>query len=201
MSTKINLWLVLFALAPLATLGCDKSNNSYCDATHACGSGRSCDLTTNECTTSQDLGMPDLGGGDQGKSGDGGSGCAPACTGTTPICVAPTCESCNQTADGEAACAAVSATTPHCLLTGSDTGSCVGCRDSSDCTTADKSLCDATTHTCRGCVADTDCTSLVCDETPGSATRGACIDQGQVVYVDVTGKCSPSNTGDIGSPL
>jgi hypothetical protein len=45
-------------------------------------------------------------------------------------------------------------------------------------------MCDPTTHACRGCATDSECPSLVCDLTPGSATRGRCVDKSNVIYVD-----------------
>jgi hypothetical protein len=109
------------------------------------------------------------------------AGCS--CSGTTPICVAMTCVSCLSTSDGDGACAAVSASTPHCLTMGTDAGACVGCRDASDCSGITP-FCDATTHQCRGCATDGECPSLVCDLTPGSTTHGLCVPINQVEYVD-----------------
>ena len=93
------------------------------------------------------------------------------------------CVSCLSTSDPEGACAAVSPSTPHCLTSGGDAGSCVACRDSNDCS-GGTPFCDATTHVCRGCIADLECPSLICDLTPGSMKHGTCVDTSSVVYAD-----------------
>jgi hypothetical protein len=156
---------------------CKRTNGAYCDVARPCPSGFACDETARECHVTS------LGGGDM-SIGEGGVGGCLQCGGATPICVANSCVSCLSTSDGDGACAAVSASTPHCLASGADAGACVGCRDANDCAGATP-FCDTTAHVCRGCVADTECPSLVCDLTPGSATHGVCITTDKVEYADV----------------
>jgi len=165
--------LIVGALAVIVVVGveCKRTNGAYCDDARPCANGLACDLTTHECHPMVVVGA-DL----AGLSTDM-AGCA--CSGPTPICVAGTCESCMSTSAPDAACAAISPSTPHCA---SD-GTCVGCRDMSDCSGA-KPFCDAGTHVCRGCVADSECPSLICDLTPNSMSHGVCIDSANVVYAD-----------------
>jgi len=161
----------VMVLAVAAAAGCKRTNGAYCDDARPCASGFACNLTARECS-------PIIGGNDLSIGDFDMAGCN--CGATTPICVAMSCVSCMSTSDPDAACSAVSATTPHCAAD----GSCVGCRDANDCSGATP-FCDATTHQCRGCAADSECTSsLVCDLTPGSTTRGICIPMSQVEYVD-----------------
>src|SRR5439155_7868759 len=87
------------------------------------------------------------------------------------------------------ACLALAATTPHCAAD----GSCVGCRDTADCTNLNAAFCDGTTHACRGCNSDSECPSLVCDLTPGSTNLGRCIDTAYVFYVDGTNGTGGNN--------
>jgi hypothetical protein len=160
----------------LAGVQCKRSNGAYCDTARPCPSGFACDESARECH------ITSLGGSDMAM-GEGGVGGCSQCGGTTPICVANSCVSCLSTSDGDGACSAVSSSTSHCLTTGTDAGSCVGCRDVNDCTSA-APFCDGTTHACRGCVADSECPSLVCDLTPASTTHGLCVPISQVEYVD-----------------
>jgi len=109
------------------------------------------------------------------------AGCT--CSGATPICVAMTCVSCLSTSDPNGACAAAAPSTPFCATDGARVGSCVGCRDASDCPST-MPFCDADGRVCRGCVSDLECPSLVCDLVPGSTSQGTCIPGTQVEYVD-----------------
>ena len=174
-------WVVV-ALAVVVAVGaqCKRTNGAYCDDARPCASGFACDLTARECHAI-------VGGGADlsGLSFDM-AGCN--CGNPTPICVAMSCVSCMSTSDPNGACAAAAPSTPYC---GSD-GSCVGCRDANDCSGATP-FCDMSSHQCRGCIADAECTaSLVCDLTPGSTTRGVCIDSSQVEYVD----CGSATNGN-----
>lgn len=161
-----------FAIAAGA-VECKRSNGAYCDDKRPCPSGLACDLVARQChaaSTNGDLGgLIDM------------AGCT--CSGTTPICVAMTCVSCLSTSDPDGACSAVSPSTPHCMLTGSDAGACVGCRDPNDCSNPTP-FCDSTAFVCRGCVADSECISLVCELTPGSGNHGLCVPTSQVEYAN-----------------
>ncbi|HEY2749708.1 MAG TPA: right-handed parallel beta-helix repeat-containing protein [Polyangia bacterium] len=170
--------VVIAALAAIvvATVECKRANGAYCDDARPCPNGFACDLTARECHVSS------LGGADLAGLSTDMAGCS--CSGPTPICVAMQCVSCLSTSDGDAACAAVSSTTPHCEPTGAAMGQCVGCRDAGDCG-GTTTFCDDGTHACRGCIADSECPSLICDLTPGSTTHGQCIDTSNVVYADV----------------
>lgn len=168
---------IVILTALVAVAGC-KKNQAYCSIRGpACGPGFACDTTAHEC-------QPITPGGDAGGGGDMASACAPACSGSTPICVAPDCQACTAQVDPEGACFAATPATPHCLTMGGDAGSCVGCRDNTDCQDANAPFCDTTSHACRGCIADTECPSLICDLTPGSSTRNHCVPMTQVEYVD-----------------
>ena len=168
----------LWILTALVALASCKRNLSFCDGDGQCGVGLRCVLPAHECQPgsiipSVDMALPDL-----------TSSCA-ACSGSTPICVAPTCMSCASQPDPEAACAAVSPSTPHCVVSGQPAGSCVGCRDAGDCSDPAAALCDPSTHSCRPCTADSDCASQICELTPGSTSHGRCVDAGKIVYVDL----------------
>lgn len=171
---------VLTALLLVAAAGCRKTNGAYCGAERPCAGGFACDLTAHECHAI-------VGRADMAMSGDLAPSPCGSCAATMPICVAPTCMACTTQSDPEGACTANSPSTPHCLTTGQDAGSCVGCRDIADCTDPAKAFCDTTTHQCRGCNSDSDCmSSLVCDMTPNGGNRGKCIPMSDVVYVDGT---------------
>lgn len=170
---------IVIVTALVAVAGC-KKNAAYCSAAApACGPGFTCDTTAHEC-------LPLAGGGDLGGGGstDMASGCAQACGGNAPICVIPDCQACTTQSDPEGACFALDPTTPHCLTAGGDAGSCVACRDNTDCPDPNTPYCDGTSHVCRGCVDDAECPSLVCDLVPDSTTRNHCVSMDQVEYVD-----------------
>lgn len=176
--TKRSLFAVALVVAAAAALECKRANGAYCDDSRPCPSGFACDLTARECH-----GVT-VGGDMAGVSTDM-AGCT--CSGPTPICVAMTCVSCLSSSDPEGACAAASPSTPHCQT--SD-GTCVACRDASDCS-GTTPFCDASTHVCRGCVADAECPSLICDLTPSTPAPRQCIPIAQVVYVDPNGDDGP----------
>jgi hypothetical protein len=160
---------VCLALLVLGAVGCKKLNGDYCDATTPCKSGRSCDLLTRQCGDGQVVPGADM-----------AFSCA-QCSGTTPLCTAASCGSCQSAPDPQSACAAATPLAPFCLAS----GACAGCRTDSDCSRADRPICDSSAHDCRACAADAECPSGVCDLVPTSVTHGSCIDAGQVVYVDV----------------
>ncbi|MCU1278895.1 MAG: hypothetical protein JWM53_2441, partial [bacterium] len=168
----------LALMAAAVGLDCRRANGAYCDDVRPCATGFACDVAGRECHATSVGG----GGGDM-SVGEGGVGGCAQCGGATPICVAMSCVSCLSTSDPEGACSAAAPSTPHCLVSGGDAGSCAGCRDAGDCSTVTP-FCDATTHACRGCAADSECPSLVCDLTPGSTTHGLCIAVAKVEYVD-----------------
>jgi hypothetical protein len=189
------LLVLLFAAQWVA---CDKRNTLYCDDYRvACPDGLSCNVAARRCESGLDMTMVDLAGPAEDLSGaDIPPTCQGGCNGATPFCVNGACVACSTLADPEGACFAVSATAPHCATTGTHAGKCVGCRDTNDCPAVAQRLCDATTATCRGCINDAECSSKVCDLTPGSSTRGQCVDATTVVYVAPVGTCLPTNSGN-----
>ena len=182
MSTRIVLMVML------AVAGCRKTNGAYCGNERPCGSGFACNMTTHVCFAVTAHGDMATSGGDMTPSPCGT--CAP----TMPICIAPNCQSCTQQNDPEGACAALSSSTPHCLQTGPDAGSCVGCRDVNDCMNPAMSFCDATSHVCRGCNSDSECPSQICDMTPGGPNKGKCTPMSDIIYVDGVGPDSNGGT-------
>ncbi len=169
------LCIVGLAAVVATAVECKRVNGAYCDDARPCPSGFACDLTARECHVSS------LAGADLAGISTDMADCS--CSGPTPICVAMQCVSCLSTSDGDAACAAVSPTTPHCEPSGPAMGECVACRDATDCGGLTP-FCDDGTHVCRGCIADSECPSLICDLTPDSPTHGPCVDAANVVYAD-----------------
>ncbi len=128
---------------------------------------------------------------------------APACDGTDdcttpqrPVCDVDdtgTCVGCDDSPD----CARFSGR-PICDST---SGACVQCTGPEHCTTATASVC-GTDGVCRGCVTDGECGSGVCDE-----GGGACVDEGDIIYVNRTGggtactRAAPCATMTAGVPL
>ena len=192
-------WPSLAVLAAaLAAVSCTRDNAAYCDDTKPCPTG-TCDLMAKRCVAS----VPDLGGADAPVGVDLAGAdlnltCG-ACSGTTPICKGGVCVGCTGPGGGEAGCTTLSPATPHCLTSGAASGSCVGCRDSTDCIDSSKPSCDATTHACRACAADAECPSEVCDLTPGSPTLGRCVSN--VIYVDGGPNGNDGNDGSMQKPV
>ena len=95
---------------------------------------------------------------------------------TAPLCVdSGFCAGCEAANDSDGACADLDPDAPFCV---SD-GSCAECRDNDHCSEGAQ-VCDADRHQCRPCEAHAECASDVCDLDAG----GACIAEGQVIYVD-----------------
>ncbi len=178
----------LAATCVVATSCTDEDNPLYCDEQTPCADpARSyCDLdgtidgTENRC-------IPDPTP-DAGIDIDAGIDAAPECTessqcmvATAPICNAEgDCEACTEGATGDGDCAAKDVLLPLCKAD----GSCVACLGAGDCSETTP-VCDD--DACRGCQAHSECASEVCD--PGT---GACVADGDIVYVAKTGTDSAS---------
>jgi hypothetical protein len=105
-----------------------------------------------------------------------------SCPQTSPICdPASGCRACTGAGD-DAECAARSAVTTHCKLSGPNSGQCVACNMNADCPMATPT-CNPD-GSCRKCLVHNDCDSLIC------APDGSCASQSDIVYVAGSSTCT-----------
>lgn len=193
----------------LATAGCWQYRAGYCDQSHACDVGWSCQ--SHRCVAATYDGGGD-GAHDGARDGahdapvdKGPTPCsvdASTCSGDTPVCDAVThvCRGCQANAE----CTAPGL--PACAIAGDGgtTGVCVACTQNSDCK-AGAPVCNKTAHTCGPCGSDDDCKAFdpgVC-KTQGSGANGRCLRPDEVIYVSKAPGCSdtlPAAAMDGGAP-
>lgn len=140
-------------LMSIATAGCTKHNPD------------SCCSTADECAS---LGIEQITGCESGKTCNGTGTCIAAQCSTSAECTAaelPVCSNqlCVATCTTDAECAGL-AGRPLCA----PDGVCVGCVDSTTCTTSNAPVCDVSERSCRGCSTDFECPSAVCIESRGT---------------------------------
>jgi hypothetical protein len=95
------------------------------------------------------------------------------CEAGAPFCVS---ELCAATCTSDAQCPGFGGAPPDVYC---DSGTCIECRNSADCSDPQRPVCDA--HVCAGCVADAECSSSLC------TAEGACLDAAAILYVDSAG--------------
>jgi hypothetical protein len=178
-------------------------------ATALAMSALACSHVTNDCDImsrcpSTDAG--NVGGNANGGNGAGGNAtggvtsvCNPICSGTKPVCNAPTktCVECSGDSNCSAskpACNTTNNTCVQCVKDANCPGStpfcdttqniCIQCRTSADCTSASASLCSS--GSCGPCAHDADCSNItdksVCKTT---STGDAGVDTGTCVQCSV----------------
>ncbi len=182
----MTLRISLIAIALLAS-ACTRPDSLYCDDNTPCTDPARpfCDLTGAQ---------PSSGGiartcvADPGATGQADASipepdatvmCTESseCSDVLPICRIDSCELCVFGSTGNAECEDRDAALGVCL---SD-GSCAECGSSNDCDEPNKPFCDTSTATCKGCSEHSQCDSGACDD-----ESGACIAEGDIIYVDST---------------
>jgi hypothetical protein len=169
---------ILMGLVCAVWAGASCKNSSYCDSSHPCGSGATCEANTCKANGGASGskagaggaggvgGMAGIGGvggavgGARGQAGAGGAGGQAGAAGAGGF--AP--PRCNIVGCGGSGGASVCDT---------DAGTCVECLSDTDCKTSDKPICFA--HACAPCKSNTDCRpdggqNLVCN-----ADAGTCV--------------------------
>ncbi len=167
-SVRLSIWVLIGAT--LATLGCKKLNDPYCDSNDQCSNHGTCG-TDHLCSNFDGgAGHGGAAGGASGTAGamGGAAGGRPSCADihcptATPICDvdAGACEACST----NEACMKLSTTTPFCAPTSDGAvsapkGTCVGCLTSTNCLESAKPICDTKTWTCAGCGNSDACKAL-----------------------------------------
>lgn len=187
---------ILLSVLPLVAVACTRPDSLYCDQTTPCTDPARpfCDVA-GEFSASDGVGRTCIA--DPGQDGEPDAGdvvpdAAAACTTSSecsadlPICRDDSCEPCILGAAGNAECTDRNADEGICA---SD-GNCVECSSNVDCNNAAEPICDASAGTCEACGEHSQCASGACD-----SDSGACIDSGDIVYVDSTNGIDAAGCG------
>ena len=94
-----------------------------------------------------------------------------------PICENFECVACTDVTDGADACESKDSDTALCADNGANTGRCVECETSAECTDPLRPTCGAD-GLCKGCIEHADCTSGVCNR-----DSGECVPASQIFYL------------------
>jgi len=115
------------------------------------------------------------------------------CDTRTGTCTDEPIFTCTPGATGDADCVAEGAGLDYC-----GAGDiCVACLEDTHCVdNAAGAVCDQTLFECRGCEENSECDSRLC----GTETAGVCVDDANVVYVDVAGGTDGGGCGVVASP-
>jgi hypothetical protein len=112
------------------------------------------------------------------------------------FCVANTCGGCQTAA--ATACSARSSSKPMCATSGAQSGQCVACLTSIDCTVPSTPICNTSANTCGACTDDSQCVAKLGSD-PGVCMAhqdGRCATGAETLYVaSVTGCASSGSTG------
>ena len=163
--------IALYGLFAVALGPCERRNTAVCDRTDFpdCESGYYCSFE---------------------QPTDSAGRCVPnECSLTSNTCPSdrPFCSEgrCVTPCSTDAQCMARSTETPLCI-----SGACAGCRESADCTSATRPICETASHSCRACTLHSDCASGVCVKDgvfaslPRPLPQGMCAPSDRVLVVD-----------------
>jgi hypothetical protein len=188
----------LLGLAILLAVASGCKDSLYCERDSDCSSTQQCDVTGaiggigHTCVADPSM-LPDANGRCEGPSDC--SGATPVCdtdegmcvqcldnstcsTAEAPVCITEEneCGGCTSTtdcvgrADGRTTC-------------DTDTGHCEACITNAECAGPTAPIC-GDDNTCHPCTADAQCPSGVCNLLDGDPSKGACVDESLVAYVN-----------------